>query len=90
VEVGSVPVFSMFLQQSEKTLIQENLFKSPSGLGVYQIELGKLTQNTDGKFSDLTVTVKKLSRAIRLSDTDKKEIIQGVLEALPYAEEGEF
>lgn len=61
VGIDSVPVFSMFLQQSGKALVQENLFMNSSGLGTYQIELGRMIQNTTGKFSDLSVTVNRLT-----------------------------
>lgn len=57
----STPVFSVFAQQSSISLIKNNLFKTTSGAGTYQIELAKFTQSSTGVLSNLVKTVSVIS-----------------------------
>lgn len=61
VSSDSTPVFSVFAQQSSIALIKNNLFKTISGAGTYQIELAKFTQSSTGVLSNLVKTVPVIS-----------------------------
>lgn len=60
VGIDSTPTFSLFLKQVSESFVQDNLFKDSLGLGTYQMELGRMSQGTNGKLFDLEITVNRL------------------------------
>lgn len=53
----STPTFRLFIQSSSTELKKQNLFKTANGSGVYQVEIGKFTLNTDGTITDIVRTI---------------------------------
>ena len=53
----SIPTFKLFIQPESTALIQDNLFKSASGRGIYQLRIGNFTLGTTGLISDVVRTV---------------------------------
>ena len=49
--------FSSLIQLSSTKLITDNLFKTTTGAGTYQVEIGKFTLNTDGEIEDIVRTL---------------------------------
>lgn len=49
--------FSLFPQESSTQLIQDNLFTTTSGIGTYQVEIGRFTHQTDGIITDVVRTI---------------------------------
>ena len=49
--------FSLFPQESSRQLIQDNLFSTTSGIGTYQVEIGRFTHQTDGIITDVVRTI---------------------------------
>ena len=52
----SVPTFKLFIQPQNTPLIQDNLFKTISGKGTYQLRIGNFTLGTTGLISDVVRT----------------------------------
>lgn len=57
VDASSTPTFRLFIQNANIELRQDNLFKTTSGTGTYQIEIGNFTLNTSGVITDISKTI---------------------------------
>lgn len=53
----SIPTFRLFIENSNYNLKKDNLFKTSSGSGTYQIEIGTFLHKTDGTISDVFRTI---------------------------------
>ena len=58
--------FELFLQTSSTSLIQDNLDKN--GIGTYQLEIGRFTQQMDGTITDVVRTADLITGGIGNSD----------------------
>lgn len=54
---SGVPTFSLFTQNSNINLIQEDLYALKNGSGTYQVEIGTFTLNTNGEIIDVVRTI---------------------------------
>lgn len=52
----SAPSFRLFIQSKSISLTQENLYRTKSGSGTFQLEIGYFTLNADGTISDIVRT----------------------------------
>lgn len=51
------PEFNFVIYDSQKTLIEENLYATNNGSGTYELEIGRFTLNTDITIDDVVRTV---------------------------------
>ena len=58
---ASVPSFRLFIQPAKTELIQQNLYKTLTGNGTYQIELGRFTLTQNGLIEDIVKTADVIS-----------------------------
>lgn len=49
--------FALFAQAASTPLIQDNLFSTTSGIGTYEVEIGRFTHKTDGTITDVVRTI---------------------------------
>lgn len=49
--------FTLFVQAASTPLIQDNLFSTTSGIGTYEVEIGRFTHKTDGTITDVIRTI---------------------------------
>ena len=61
VDENSNPEFSLFVQLADTPLIQQNLDKTITGAGTYQLEIGRFSYNTNGEIVDVIRTAELIT-----------------------------
>ena len=56
--------FALFAQAASTPLIQDNLFSTTSGIGTYEVEIGRFTHKTDGTITDVVRTIDVITGGI--------------------------
>lgn len=61
VNENSEPTFRLFIQPTQTSLIQQNLFNTQNGTGTYQIKIGNFTIDTNGEIQEVNRIVDIIS-----------------------------
>ena len=64
----STPIFRLFIENSNYNLKKDNLFKTNSGSGTYQIEIGTFIHKTDGTIADVFRTIDVITGGVESGD----------------------
>ena len=77
--------FSFLVQTSSTLLRQDNLYANLNGSGIYQVEIGRFTQQSDGIITDIIRTIDVITGASSVDGTGKINIGNVITEKIDYS-----